>query len=383
MMERHLHVLSFDVPWPANYGGVIDVYYKVKALADMGVKVHLHCFEYGRAKAPELERICHRVHYYRRHTSQRHLFLTKPYIVVTRSSDELMTELLKDRHPILYEGLHTCLTLSDERLADRHKVVRTHNIEHDYYDALAKVERNPFKRYYFSTEAGKLRRFEKVLCNAQGVAAISPSDAAYLSSRYPNVQHITAFHPCTDVESRIGRGAYCLYHGNLEVGENDQAALYLVERVFNRTAVPLIIAGNRPSKALKAAAARYTNVELRSNQTTEAIHRLIREAQVNVLPTFQSTGIKLKLLAALHMGRHCLVNGPMVAGTGLESLCRVEDSDARMVEAVEQLFRKDFTGTDVERRITVLTDSFSNARNAARLHRLLFPDLHSPSFSET
>lgn len=44
-----LHIVSFHIPIPQNYGGVIDIYYKVKALHDIGVKVILHCFEYGRA----------------------------------------------------------------------------------------------------------------------------------------------------------------------------------------------------------------------------------------------------------------------------------------------------------------------------------------------
>ena len=46
--EKHLHIVSFDVPWPANYGGVIDVFYKVKALSAKGIRIHLHAFEYGR-----------------------------------------------------------------------------------------------------------------------------------------------------------------------------------------------------------------------------------------------------------------------------------------------------------------------------------------------
>lgn len=371
-MRNHLHIISFDIPWPANYGGVIDVFYKVKALAEMGVRVHLHCFEYGRKPAPELEAICERVHYYRRHTGQRKLFTKKPYIVVTRESEELMENLLRDDFPILYEGLHTCLTLADERLVGRHKVVRTHNIEHDYYASLAQVERNPFKRYYFNIEAEKLKRFEKVLCNAQGVAAISQSDAEYLSPLYPNVRHITAFHPNNEVECKTGRGDYCLYHGNLEVGENNQAALYLLHNIFNKMDVPLIIAGNRPSQELRAEAAKFQHVELRVNQTTAAIHDLIRNAQVNVLPTFQSTGIKLKLLAALFMGRHCVVNGPMVANTGLEPLCRVEDSDRRYADAVRDLFARDFTAQDIAKRSAILCSGFSNARTADRLYGMFF-----------
>ena len=33
----HLHIVSFNVPWPADYGGVIDVNYRIKALWASGV----------------------------------------------------------------------------------------------------------------------------------------------------------------------------------------------------------------------------------------------------------------------------------------------------------------------------------------------------------
>ena len=68
MTDNHLHIIAFDVPYPANYGGVIDVFYRVKALSEAGVKVHLHCFEYGRGEQEILKR-CHEVKYYKRDTS--------------------------------------------------------------------------------------------------------------------------------------------------------------------------------------------------------------------------------------------------------------------------------------------------------------------------
>jgi glycosyltransferase involved in cell wall biosynthesis len=372
-MSKHVHLIAFDVPYPANYGGVIDVFYKVKALADMGVSVHLHCFEYGRPPAKELKSICASVNYYRRHTTRSYLFRRKPYIVVTRSSDALMANLLKNNYPILYEGLHTCLSLDDERLMHRHKVVRTHNIEHEYYRNLADVERNPFKRYYFGNEAEKLKRFERILCNAQAIAAISQADAAYLDKHYPNVHHITAFHPNTEVQCRVGKGEYCLYHGNLDVGENNEAALYLVRKIFNTLKVPLIIAGSKPSAELQSEVAKYAHIELRANGTTEEIHDLVRNAQINVLPTFQATGIKLKLLAALFMGRHCVVNPPMVNKTGLESLCVVEEDDRRFAAAIQRLFATEFTEEAIAKREKILLTQFSNQSSVQSLIALLFP----------
>ena len=32
-----LHFISMDVPFPPNYGGVIDVFYKLKAFHQLGI----------------------------------------------------------------------------------------------------------------------------------------------------------------------------------------------------------------------------------------------------------------------------------------------------------------------------------------------------------
>lgn len=89
------------------------MFYKVKALHDIGVKVHLHCFEYGRGERKELEPFCHSVHYYKRQMGKVQLLSSLPYVVVSRRSDELVDRLLKDDRTILFEGLHSCYHLGD------------------------------------------------------------------------------------------------------------------------------------------------------------------------------------------------------------------------------------------------------------------------------
>ena len=57
MPEKRLHIISHDVPWPADYGGVVDLFYKLKALHAEGIKIKLHCFLYGsRNKQDELNK---------------------------------------------------------------------------------------------------------------------------------------------------------------------------------------------------------------------------------------------------------------------------------------------------------------------------------------
>ena len=303
--------------------------------------------------------------------NKQYLFNTLPFVVVTRSSEKMMEVLLRDKHPVLFEGLHCCFHLTDERLKGRIKIVRTHNIEHDYYKNLEKVEKSIFRKIYFGMEATKLKRFERVLNKANYIAAISSADAKELSERYKNVHHITAFHPNEKVTIKEGKGDFCLYHGNLEVGENNEAALFLVNEVFSKIKTPLIIAGRKPSAQLINAVSYHNHIEIKGNINTAEIDELIKNAQINVLPTFQATGIKLKLLAALFNGRHCVVNSPMVANTGLEQLCSVQNSANEMANEITRLFDLPFDMTEKQKREEVLSANFVNTSNAKKLVDLL------------
>ncbi|MEO8087085.1 MAG: glycosyltransferase [Bacteroidota bacterium] len=370
--EKNLNLISFDVPYPPDYGGVIDVFYKIKALHRLGVKVHLHCFEYGRKDAAELKNICATIHYYSRKTAKSQLFNTYPYIVLSRDSEELKKNLQKNNFPILMEGLHSTRLLGDPDFAKRKMFVRTHNVEHDYYENLAKVEGNIFKRYYFYNEAGKLLKYEPVLKNASAILAISPNDTRYFSSKYPHVSYITAFHPHESVTCKPGKGEYAFYHGNLSVGENNEAALFLVNKVFDDLGQQLIIAGSKPSDELQKAVRMKSNVALHNDLSPDQIQEYIADAQCNILPTFQSTGIKLKLLSALFAGRFCIVNLPMVENTGLESLCIIANSPEAMKEKVNSVFEKEFTERERKKREEILLRDFSNEENAKKLLKVLF-----------
>jgi hypothetical protein len=365
--EKHLNIISFDIPYPPNYGGMIDVFYKIKALKENGVKIHLHCFEYGRPHSDELNKLCETVNYYKRKNDPFLLFNKLPYIVITRQSSELIENLKKNNYSILFEGLHCCYYLDNIALQNRKKIVRMHNIEDNYYQKLSEVEKNVFKKWYLTGESKKLKRYEPVLKNSDLIAAISSADSNELSRKYKNTTTLTAFHSEDKISSKIGRGDFAFYHGSLSVSENSEAALFLVNKIFHDINVPLVIAGNSPPKELVNAVKKYKHIELRQNISTEKIHELIQEAQINILPTFQATGLKLKLLIALYKGRHCIVNTPMVENTGLETLCSVKDSPKEMKDEVIRLFDQAFDNSEIKKRETILLKNFSNIENAKRL----------------
>lgn len=372
MTDRHLHIVSFDIPSPPNYGGVIDVYYKIKALHELGVKVHLHCFEYGRKLDKDLTKICYSVKSYPRKVSKHLLFNQLPYIVVTRQSEVLIANLVKDKYPILFEGMHSCFYLNDFRLAHRKKYVRMHNIEPDYYKGLSNAEKNVFKKLYFYTEASKLKIFENALKGADTIFAITEKDSSYLEHLKLKTLTVSAFHQFNDIRVKPVDSDYALYHGNLSVGENNIAALYLVNEIFNDLPYKLIIAGNNPGKALKKAISKNSNVSLIADSDHIKINHLIAEAKINVLPTFQDTGIKLKLLNALYSGQHCLVNDFMVKGTGLEELCLIANTTGEWKQKIKELFNSPFDINETEKRNIVFNQRFNNITNASLIIREIF-----------
>lgn len=363
--SNKIHLVSFDVPYPPDYGGVIDVFYKIQALKNAGIEVILHTFIYGREKSEVLEKLCSKVFYYKRKKYINPYTGSLPYIVKSRKLKSLLENLSNDNFPVIFEGLHCCAYITYPELSHKFKIVRMHNIEHLYYLHLAKTEYNLFKKYHFYSEAGKLKQFEaKILPSASKIAAITESDNNLLNSKYGNSFYLPVFHENENVNIKAGKGEYALYHGNLGVGENNQAALFLVNKVFNRTNnISFIIAGMNPSKELKQAVSANQNIKLLENLDTNEINELISNAHVNVLPTFQETGIKLKLINVLYKGRFCIVNSKMVKNTGLSSLCILAENEKDFLEQLKNCFETEFEEQEIHKRAKMLYEYFSTDKS--------------------
>ena len=365
----HLHIVCLDVPYPVDYGGVFDLFFKIKALHEAGVQIHLHCFEYGRGQQRELNRYCADVQYYTRCEGHKAFSHKLPYIVCSRSNGRLMENLLKDDHPILLEGVHCTYLLNDERFKERKIILRLHNVEYRYYRQLFHAERSLLKKIYYLHESSLLRRYERSIADKALVLAVSEKDEALYREEFgaSHVATLPVFVPFTEVRSKEGTGCFCLYHGNLSVAENEEAAVWLLKKVFRGLHVPLIIAGKDPSPRLSRIVAKYPQGCLIPNPSQEEMQDLIAKAQIHLLPSFHSTGVKLKLLNALFNGRHCLVNEEALQSTGLEEACHIAADAEDFRQAISQLYLQPFTADEAESRRSILAEHFDNAKNTEKL----------------
>jgi hypothetical protein len=376
-VNHHCHIVCLDVPWPADYGGAIDMMNRIISMKKAGVSVHLHYFSYNERGMPnELNQFCETIHVYERRNVHQSLSSKIPYIISSRISEELTANLNKDDHPVLLEGLHCTGLLPQLDLQKRKVVVRMHNDESKYYAGLARADHSLFKKIFFRRESRLLKKYQLQLPDECTYACISASDTATLKEDY-HLEHtvfLPAFPSWQQVRSEEGTGTLCLYHGNLSVPENEEAAIWLLRKVFTKIRKPFVIAGKKPSRRLLRMAHLYQHTCLVADPSDAELNDLIRKAHINILPLFNEeiTGVRLKLLHALYEGRHCIVNEPMVAGSGLEDACHIATTADAFASVIAQLYHQPFTEEEIRLRKRLLGDTYNNEKNTRALIQYLW-----------
>lgn len=371
-MSKDLHIITLNVPYPPDYGGMIDTYYRIQSLFCLGVRIHLHCFEYGRHHPKELESICETISYYPRRSGLLSQLSLIPYIVYSRRSELLLKSLIKNNYPILFDGLHSTYYINHPALMNRKKFVRVHNIEHKYYETRAKNEPDLFRKLYFFIESKKLIRFEKVLGRTDFILPLNASEHDYFNNKFHNSALLAPFHPFNETQNQQGFGNYILYHGDLSVNENAAVSNSLIMNIFSKVPYQCIIAGKNPPRYILENSSLFPNIKVVSDPDSYEMSCLIQNAHIHLLPSLSKNGFKLKLLFALYAGRHCLVNSLVAETTSLGRLCNIADSDEEILKKVHMLMQEEFKDEKIIERQNVLRQEYNNLSNAQKLTDLIF-----------
>jgi hypothetical protein len=155
------------------------------------------------------------------------------------------------------------------------------------------------------------------------------------------------------------------------VPENTHATKFLINEVFSKIDFPLVIAGMNPPKEIEALVEKHKHISLVCNPDDDKMFDLIRNAHINVLVTFQATGLKLKLLNTLYNGRFCLVNDKMLNGTPLMPICNVANNAEALRAEIKRIAKLGFDKTMIDERRSKLNGLYCNKTNAEQLIGLI------------
>ena len=202
---------------------------------------------------------------------------------------------------------------------------------------------------------------------AQNIFCVNQKDAEYMTKYCKNTMFVPLFHLNETVDIIDKSEDYVLYHGSLDVVENNQAVVWLISTVFSKLPYKVIIAGKNPKDSLIKLIKNYPHISLRPNVSKEEMKTLIQRAKANVLISFQSTGLKQKVLNALYNSKHVIVNDKIVANSGLESLCQVANTPEELIHQIKSKWNQTIDFKEIESRKLYLDENYSNLSNVKKI----------------
>lgn len=346
MDKNIIHIVVFDVIFPVNYGGVIDVFSRILYWKKLGYSIILHCYEYGRGKHSEIEKYCEKVYYYERKKRIIDIFSSKPFIVKTRINKLLIERLNKDQYPIWLEGLHCAWVLNFVNAEKRKIFVRVHNIEHDYYSSLVSCTRG-LKQWFYRLEAFKLKYYESILSKADALYVISYDDFKYFKTININTYYLPSLPTFEGASRKEFPEAlpYILYQGSLDVEENENAVVWLIDNVLKFYPKMTKIAGKNATNNIRKHCKNY-GIQLIENPDEEEMKSLIQRAKIHILYTEQATGLKLKLINVLSSNGEIIANKKILDGTDWEQYCWLANTGKQFCKYIDEILKKTNIGNE-------------------------------------
>lgn len=199
--------------------------------------------------------------------------------------------------------LHTIKKFSKAKI-----VLRSHNLEHLIWERLANLEGNKAKKVYLKHLASRLKKYEKqVLNDVQAIAAISSEDTNRYNQFKCKVPLKTSpFGIDLELYSPVyskPKGSLKIFHiGSMDWSPNIEAVNWFLDDVFPKLSklnCQLSLAGkNMPKYILK-----QETDKLKVTGYVNSAIEFIAENDVMVVPLLSGSGMRIKIIEAMAMGK--------------------------------------------------------------------------------
>lgn len=351
-----LHLVSFDVPFPPDYGGASSVFQLLNLLQTNGIHVILHVYTYRDRKVTEkLKELCFRVYEYKRILGFSKQLSFIPYIVNSRNAPELLNNLAADQHPVLFEGIHTTKYLTQLLKYKNNLFLRAHNYESAYYAKLAHFEHSFFRKLYFKLESFRLKPYEALIAaKVKTVFCFTDKDASTFNSFgaktmifNPNILNIP-------LDIKEGRGTYLLIHANLSINDNVHSSLQLIKQIAPGNGINIKVAGKNPTPYLIEEISKYQNVEIIPNPSEKDLITLLQNAHIHLCFSEISEGFKIRVRTVLQYGRFILSNNAFCEDKAIQEMMIMENDLSKWPMLIVELMQRTFDNNAINSRQDLL-----------------------------
>lgn len=370
MKKETLHIISFDNPFPPVYGGVIDVFFKIKALYELGFEIYLHCFV---KEIPidncVLKNFVKEIYFYEKKYKFLNILSFTPFSVVSRYDENMIFNINRIEGAILFEGLQSTYVLNKQVFKNRNIFLRLHNLESDYYNGLYKSEKNYIKKLLLGLEALKYKPYQEIIRKFDAVFTLSHFETDFVNFHYNNAHYIPVFHGNPAVVELSSFGKFAIYHGDLRLADNKRAVLFLIDVFIKIPDYQLVIASKDGKFFVESHIQSMSNVSFFEIENYSQLEHLLSEAHINVMLSFQKSGTKLKVVNSLYKSRHCIINKNMVDDEKICNLCTIAENEIDFITNINKLRNEPYL--DSKRREIILNTLLNDEKNAVAITTIM------------
>lgn len=337
--------LYYKLPFPQNDGGAYSIYHSTLSLLSQGAEVRILAMEQQKSagdvllipddfkaktnfeSAPVDNRI-------KPFNALKNLFGHTSYFVERFYSEDFRNMLIRilktEQFEIIHlEHLYLCLYLRDIRKYSNAKVVlRTQNVEFLLWEIFLKKVKNPFIHKFLSIATSRLRIFEnQMIETVDGVMTLSDNDRdsfkqLTIPKKIISVPLGIDFSRFREINSeKQYENPTVHYHlGSMDWQPNIQGMKWFVNKVMpevveNHPGVKICIAGkNMPSW--------FFNKQNKNLQVEGIVADAVKyqeDKPILIVPLLTGSGIRVKILEAMAMGKTIISTSIGAQGIPLEN----------------------------------------------------------------
>lgn len=277
------------------------------------------------------------------------LFSKKSYHVerfISKDFENRLTEILKanDYDIVQLEMLYLTPYVNLIRKHTSAKIIlRSHNIEHLIWKRVAETTQNPLKAVYLRHLTRKLKNYELGNLNLyDGIACISSKDADFFSRNGCTIPLTTVPFGVDTQSYRAGNDQYefpSLFHiGSMNWMPNEEGISWFLENAWPKIhqelpQLKLYLAGREMPDWLTST--KKENVEILGE--VDDAQQFIHSKAIMVVPLFSGSGIRIKIIEAMAMGKAIISTSIGAEGidyTNQKNILIADDPDS-FLEAVK------------------------------------------------
>ncbi|XID93090.1 glycosyltransferase family 4 protein [Paenibacillaceae bacterium WGS1546] len=349
-----------DFPYPPNHGLRVDTWGRIKALSELGHRLHLVVCGKQKPSDSDMEAVSSYVEevvFCTRRSRLADLLSAVPMQAQSRA-ELRRVQLADDYDYVLLEGDYVYPILNNPRIRRDRTILRVHNDEAVYFKALAKSVKNPLHKLYYLLESRKFAVLQhKIRESVDKYMFISNKEFESFRTRHPSARSLFLPPPVAGDAFQPGafRGKHVVFIGSLFMPNNREAIEWYLTHIhpslLKEPGYRFIVAGNTRNQGLGWLEA-YDLTNVTVHDSPNSLEDIYKNGYLFVNPMQHGAGVKLKTIEAIQNGLPVVSTSVGCEGTGL-----ADGEHILLADRPEDFLRQIKTLLDDPRRARALLDA--------------------------